>query len=90
MSFFLLLNTKEDIPNNVDNQTVDSRSMVVFHSMEVNGYRQLFGYQHCSKYQKAVERNVKTMEQLDGKYIYFHIRVNNPFNIEELHYEYLV
>ncbi len=49
MSLFLLLNTKEDILKNVGNQIVDGipNDFNVFfpHTMEVNGYRQLFGYQ---------------------------------------------
>jgi len=55
MSFFLQLNIKEDILKNVGNQTVECRSD--FHSMEekkntseVNGFGQLFGYRHSSKY----------------------------------------
>ncbi len=24
--------------------------IIIFHTIEVNGYRQLFGYQHSSKY----------------------------------------
>ena len=55
MSFLLLLNTKKDILKNVCNQTVDSSLAIDFHSiffptMEVNGFRQLSGYQHSSKY----------------------------------------
>jgi len=47
MSFFLLLNSKEDILKNVGNQTVDGRKKK--NTMEVNGFRQLFDYQHSSK-----------------------------------------
>jgi len=46
MYFFLLLNAKEDILENVGNQT----SIVFFSpTMEVSGVHQLFGYQHPSK-----------------------------------------
>jgi len=50
MSFFLLLNTKEDILKNVGNQTVDSSHLTPIvgkeNTMEVNGYWELSGYQH--------------------------------------------
>ncbi len=50
--FFLLLNTKEDILKKVTKQVMVA---IDFHSMgkntmEVNGYQQMFGYQHSSKY----------------------------------------
>ncbi len=50
--FFLLLNTKEDILKKVTKQVT---AAIDFHSMgkntmEVNGYQQMFGYQHSSKY----------------------------------------
>ncbi len=51
--FFPLLNTKQDIVKNVSNQSVDgshSLQQYFFHTMEVNGYQQLFGFQHSSKY----------------------------------------
>ncbi len=45
MNLFLLLNTKEGILKNVGNQTVDGSHWLKYfiHTMEVNGYRQLFG-----------------------------------------------
>ncbi len=43
MSVFLLLNTKDDILKNVGNQTVDIHSIFA-HTVEVDGYHQLFGY----------------------------------------------
>ncbi len=59
---FLLLSTKY-ILENVGNQTIavaiDFHS-IFFHTMEVNGYQQLFGYQKYSKYFilcSAEERN---------------------------------
>ncbi len=45
MAFFLLLSTKDNIFNNVGNQftvAIDFYSMEKI-TMEVNGYRQLFG-----------------------------------------------
>jgi len=42
IGFFLLLNTKEDILNNVGKQRV----IFFFPTMEVNGYRLLSGYQY--------------------------------------------
>jgi len=50
MSFFLLLNTKQDILKNVGNQTVDGTHSIFFPTMEVNGYHQLFDYLHSLKY----------------------------------------
>ncbi len=52
MSFILLLNSKEAILKNVGNQTVDGsrHTMEKKYTMEVNVYRQLFGYQHSTKY----------------------------------------
>ncbi len=51
---FLLLSTKEDILKNVGNQKQLMLAIVFhsifFHIVEVNGYRQLSGYQHSSKY----------------------------------------
>ncbi len=46
VSLFLLLNAKEDILKNVGNQTVDGSHWltphsIFFHTLEVNGYRQL-------------------------------------------------
>jgi len=41
MSFFLLPNTKEDISENFP---IDFNS--IFHTVEVNGVSQLFGYWH--------------------------------------------
>jgi len=42
MSFFLLLNTKEDILSNVGNQKVAiDQSIFIFPRMEINGWRQL-------------------------------------------------
>ncbi len=49
MSFFLLLNTKEDSLKNVGKQNVDGSHWVFFPpAMEVNGYRQLSGAEHSS------------------------------------------
>jgi len=47
MNCMLLLNTKEDILKNVDNQTVDGHQM---NTMEVNGVHELSGCRHSSKY----------------------------------------
>ncbi len=41
ISFFLLLNEKEDILKNVNNQIIN---LGFFYTMEVNGYRQMFDY----------------------------------------------
>ncbi len=54
MSFFLLLNKKEDILKNAGKQTVAFINLLPYkkkipYYMEVSGYRQLFGYQHSSK-----------------------------------------
>ncbi len=47
---FLLLSTKkEDTLKNVGNQTADGSHWLPY-VKNVNGYRQLFGYQHSSKY----------------------------------------
>ncbi len=71
MSFFLLLNTKEDILKNVENQTV----AIDFHSMEKNtvevfGNQKLFNYQHSSKYIRlcSTEERNSTWKTL---FIYF-------------------
>ncbi len=72
-SFFLALSTKEDILKNVGNQTVDSSHWLLlyfFHTIEVNGYRQLFGYQRSSKYLLLCSRDEKThtaLEQLENE-----------------------
>ncbi len=50
MIVFTVLNTKEDILKNVEKQNVDVRLSMCFHTMKVNGYHQLFGYQHSSEY----------------------------------------
>ncbi len=53
MSFFLLFRKKDDILKNVGKQTVDvpiDFHSIFSHTMEVNGYRQLFGCLHSSKY----------------------------------------
>jgi len=55
MSFFLQLNIKEDILKNVGNQTVECAvTSIVWkkknNTSEVNGFGQLFGYRHSSKY----------------------------------------
>jgi len=53
MSFFLLLNTKENILKNVGNRTVDCNHwlpLIFFPTMEGNGVHQLFNCQHSSKY----------------------------------------
>ncbi len=42
MSFFLLLNMKEDILKSIANYF----HSIFVHTMEVNGYKQLFEYQH--------------------------------------------
>ncbi len=44
MTFFLLCSTIEDILENAGIQTIDGPGYFFPHSMEVNGYRQLFGY----------------------------------------------
>jgi len=52
MSFFFLLNTKEDVLKNIVEYGENT--------MEVNGAQQLFGYQHSSKYRllcSAKQRN---------------------------------
>ncbi len=41
---------KYDILKNVGNQTVEAIHFIGCKKMEVNGYRQQFGYQHSSKY----------------------------------------
>jgi len=52
MSFFLLLNTNEDILKNVGKWTVDGLHCLPWkkNTMEVNGAHQLFSYWHSSKY----------------------------------------
>jgi len=58
MSFFLLLNTKEDILKNDWN--FDFHSIFFYSTMEVNGAKQLFGSNQSSKYLNlcsAEERN---------------------------------
>jgi len=47
VSFFHLLNTKEDILKIDGNQTV---AVTDCHSMEKNGYHQMFVHQHSSQY----------------------------------------
>jgi len=56
MNFFLLLNTKEYILKNFSLHTVDGPHLYFilytffFHTKEVNGLHQLFGYRHSLKY----------------------------------------
>ncbi len=45
-TFFIPLNTKEDILKKQLAVAIDFYSMEKKNIMEVNGYRQLFGYQH--------------------------------------------
>lgn len=48
-----LQNTKEDILKNIGNQTVDGSDRlhsIFFSKIDVNGYRQLYGYQQASEY----------------------------------------
>ncbi len=56
MNFFQMVNTKEDILKNVCKQTVDRRHWLGSEKnyMEVNGYRQLYGYTHSSEYRFCV------------------------------------
>ncbi len=73
LSFFLLLSTDEDILKNVGKQTVDSNPLTskvfFFHIMEVNGYLQLFGYQHSSF---VLNRKKET---------HFHVQWNTPWRV---------
>lgn len=51
MNLFLLLKTKEDILKNHGYQTFHSmKKKKEKNTLEVNGYQQLFGTQHPSKY----------------------------------------
>ncbi len=50
----LLLNKKEDVLKNVSKQLLSPLNSILLgnkcNSLEVNGYKQLFGFQHSSKY----------------------------------------
>ncbi len=48
LSFFLLLNTRKHILKNVSNQTFSGLhfNSIFLHTMEVNGYRQLYRLQN--------------------------------------------
>ncbi len=82
---FLPLNTKGDILKNVGNQTIDSYWLpmyVIFsQTMEVNGYRQLFGYQHSSKY-LLFECSETNSNKLKKRYTNVHLKCfrNQTFN----------
>ncbi len=74
MSFFLLLNTKEDILKNVGNQTADDLHWLPYdkrsrkkNTMEVDGDHQMFGYQHSSKYLWQMNWILIDLEQLEGE-----------------------
>ncbi len=49
--------------------------IILFHTIEVNGYRQLFGYQHSSKY--LLPKNHTGLEQLKIKKMM--TELNYPF-----------
>ncbi len=86
MSLFLL-NTKDDIFKNVGNPIVAAwypltSRVFFFHIMEINGYRQLFGYQHSSNIFFCVQRKKLTgLEQHEGELImtFFFVCVNYSF-----------
>jgi len=74
MSFFLLLNTKEDTLKNVPKQWAPLTSIVwKKNTMEVNGFHQLFGYKRSSKIYYFVSGKKKFGNTLFYMYI---IRVN--------------
>jgi len=69
MSFFLLLNTKQEILKNDWNfGTIDFHS-IFFSTMEVNGAKQLFGSNRSSKYLPfcSAEETHTGLQQLEGK-----------------------
>ncbi len=62
---FRLLDTKEDILKNVGKLTAIDFHSISFHAIEVNGYRQLFGYQNvifCVQQKKETHTGLERLE----------------------------
>ncbi len=79
MNFFLLLNTRLCVT-----KQLMVTILFIFHTMEVNRDRQLFGYPHSSKYFKFNRRNnfirIWNNFRVSKWWQIFHFGVNYPFN----------